>query len=285
MDTLSQDRPRVLIVDDQPNWLEALCDVLDPKLYEIETATSYDEAKRKLRQRAFHVVVTDQRLVDADESNIQGIYLLDEVSGFQDGTQAIIVTGYPTIKAAKEALRGRHAYDYILKYPEEGGPFNIRQYRERVEEAAKKAIEARKKAITLDFSVSTLVEGLTYDRIAEMLFSEGAMPQDASEIVRKVTNKLLYPLQPLTREMGRVWLSQSDRMCELLCWSRNRGQAILLRVGRKQSPLAGHMMWVSNEEGYALRKREQYASAPGVGVSYAVDDMTFEDFAALVGEG
>ena len=138
MNAISQEQPRVLIVDDQKNWRETLRDTLDPTVYEIRTAASYDEAKRLLQQHAFHVLVADQRLVDGESSNMQGILLLDEVAELRDGTQAIIVTGYPSIEMSREALRGRAAYDYILKCPDKGEPpFNI-QYRERVKEAAEK---------------------------------------------------------------------------------------------------------------------------------------------------
>lgn len=301
MDNLRQDRPRVLIVDDQLNWREALRDMLDFTMYEIETAASYDEATHKLRQRAFHVLVSDQRLVDADVSNIQGILLLDELGELQDGTQAIIVTGYPTIEVAKEALRGGDAYDYLLKYPEEGGPFNIRLYREQVREAAKKAMGERQKAITIYFSLSALISGLTHDQIAETLFPEGTMPRDAPEggevqdrlfdtlqplasQVGEVLTWLLYPLQPLARQMGRVWLSESERICEILCWSRNHGKATLARIGKDQRSLDAYKAkWL--KESWHLVENKQFASAPLVAVSYTIDEMTFEDFVALVEEG
>ena len=150
MEASFRDRPRVLIVDDQKNWREVLRDILDP-MCEVETAASYCEAKRKLSQHAFHVLVVDQRLVDNEVTNIQGILLLNEVREVQDGTQAIIVTGYPSIEAAKKALREYDAYDYILKYSEGGGAFNIEQFRERVREAAEKAMQIRNRDFILDF--------------------------------------------------------------------------------------------------------------------------------------
>lgn len=283
MDTLSQDRLRVLIVDDQPNWLEALSDMLESASYEIETATSYDEAMDKLRQRAFHVVVTDQRLVDEEEANIEGILLLDEVAKFRDGTEAIVVTGYPTIEAVKKALRGRDAFDYILKRPEEGGPFNIREYREQVKKAAKKAMEARQKTITLDFSPSTLATDLAYDQITESLFPDGA-GRAAAESVRKVMNRLFYPLQPLARKMGKVYPSEPDQMCEIFCWSRKRGQAVLVRIGREKSSLEiGQVKWVG-ENWYPVKKQMLFESAPVSGVSYVIDEITFKDFEAMLEE-
>lgn len=282
MNTLSQDRPRVLIVDDQKNWREALYDMLNP-MYEVETAASYDEAEHKLRQRAFHVLVADQRLVDADEINTQGILLLGVVSELRDGTQAIIVTGYPTIETAKEALRGRDAYDYILKYPEEGGPFNIRQYLERVRGAAEKAMLARQKATTLDFSVSALGAGLTYAKIAQSL-SPGKTP-DAGVLanVTKVINRLFYTLQPLAHGMSRVRSSEADQAFEILCWSRGCGKAALLRIIKGQASLdTRESRWLS--QSWQLIERERFSSGSLVGISHIIDDMTFEDFAALVGE-
>jgi ActR/RegA family two-component response regulator len=284
MNTLSQDRPRVLIVDDQRNWRKALCEVLDPTEYEIETAASYDEAKRRLQQRAFHVLVADQRLADGEADNIQGILLLDEVNELRDGTQAIIVTGYPSIEMAKEALRGRAAYDYILKYPDKGKPPFNTQYRERVKEAAEKAALARQ-TLTLEFSVSALVAGLTYDQIAEALHPEGKMTSEVRrrrrKVVREAVNGLLYPFQPLARGTGRAWLSEAVQICEILCWSRRYGQAALVRIGIKQRSLETYKAeWL--KEDWHLVENDEFVSTPFGGISYLIDGMGFDDFVSLV---
>ena len=285
MDTQPQERPRVLIVDDRKNWLEYLCEVLDASSYEIETATSYDDAKHKLRQRAYHVLVSDQRLVDADKDNIQGILLLDELSKLQDGAQAIIVTGYPKIEAAKKALMGRRAYDYILKHPEEGGPFHIRKYREQVKKAAKKAMGERESKIIAEISMSDLIPGLTHNQIAETLFHGETTPPDALKGVKKVLSWLLYPLQPLAHRMGRVWLSESDQVCEVICWSRNHGKAALIRIGKEQHPLETKWQRFTEESQYLVKKSDQRVSDPISGVSYIIEEMVFEDFLALVEAG
>jgi ActR/RegA family two-component response regulator len=280
MNAFSQERPRVLIVDDKKNWREVLCDMLEP-MYEIETAASYDEAKHKLWQRAFHVLVADQRLVDLDNTNIQGILLLDEVAKLRDGTQSIIVTGYPTVEAAKEALKGRDARDYILKYPDKGGPFDIRKYREQVKQAAEEAIQARQKAITLDFSVWAVVASLKYDRIAETLFPGDVITDRIREDVSEVVNRLLYPLQPLAFGMGKAWLSKPDQVCEILCWSRGYGKAALVRIGKKQHSLKTRKVeWL--RDNWRLVKNDEFVSAPFVGISHTIAGMTFEDFASLV---
>lgn len=283
MNAISQEQSCVLIVDDQKNWREALRDMLDPTVYEIRTATSYDEAKRLLQQHAFHVLVADQRLVDAETSNIQGILLLNEVAELQDGTQTIIVTGYPTIKEAKAALRGhQQAHDYLLKYPEEGGPFNIREYRERVKEAAEKAALARQ-TLTSEFSVSALVADLTYDQIAEALHPGGTseVRRRRGKVVDEEVNSLLHPFQPLARGMGRAWLSEAVHIYEILCWSRRYGQAALVRIGIEPRSLETYKAeWL--KEDWHLVQNDEFVSVPFRGTSYLIDGMTFEDFVSLV---
>ncbi len=281
---INEERPRVLIVDDQKNWREALCDMLESDQYEIETAASYDEAKRKLRERAFHVLVSDQRLVDADDDNIQGIILLDELSELKDGAQAIIVTGYPTIEAVKKALRGRDAYDYLLKRPEEGGPFKLREYRDLVKGAAQKAVEARKKSITLGFSLPAIARGLTYEGIAKVLFSAEVTP-NVVEGVRNVLNRLFFPFQPLARGMSRVWLSEEEgQICEFLCWSRNQGKAVLIRMGQEHKSLEIKWRRFTEKAQYVVKESGRHGANGIAGVSYVVDRMTFEDFAEQVEE-
>jgi ActR/RegA family two-component response regulator len=275
MDALPE-RPRVLIVDDQKNWQEALHDMLE-SMYDVEIVASYDAARNHLRQRTFHVVVSDQRLVDTDATNIQGIRLLDDVHALEDGTQAIIVTGYPTIAAAKEALRGREAYDYMLKYPEEGGPFDIREYRQQVKEAANKAAQLRQKAITLGFSISALVADLTYDQIAATLFPRDTITHDVQENVMKAVNRLLYPFQPLAPRMGRAWTSETNQTCEILCWSREYGKAALARIGKEQHSLdASQVQWL--KENWHLVKNDELVDVRLAGISYTIDGMAFDDF-------
>ena len=84
--------------------------------------------------------------------------------------------------------------------------------------------------------------------------------------------------------MGSVWLSESDQICEILCWSRNHGKAALIRIGKEEGPLEIKMRWFTEEIQCLVRKSDQYASASVAGVSYIIDEMTFEDFVALVEE-
>jgi CheY-like chemotaxis protein len=274
-------RFRVLVVDDQPNWRELLQELLEPA-YTVETAASYDEAQKALRQRTFHTVVSDQRLVDADKQNIQGILLLDDVKALQDGTQVIIVTGYPTITAAKDALLGRHAFDYLLKNPEEGGPFDHVGYINLVRAATDKAAHLREKSITLEFSLPDTVPHLTFTDLAACLFPENPASYAGEENTSIVLKRLLYPFQPFALHMGRNWQTGTHGPCDLLVWSREQDGAVLTRLAHEESVFSQRPIdWL--KENWQLAKRDQFTLDRLVGISYVVEAMTFDDFAQLVG--
>lgn len=53
---------RILVVDDEPAILLTLKALLEIHGFEVETASSARDAKGKLRQSAFHMVITDMRM-------------------------------------------------------------------------------------------------------------------------------------------------------------------------------------------------------------------------------
>jgi CheY-like chemotaxis protein len=277
MDTQPQKRIRVLVVDDEKIWREMLCDLLDPSLYDVITADSYDEAVRILRERAFLVIVTDQRLVDEDEENIQGIQLLDEVERMGDGTQVIVVTGYPRIEFARKALlrRGHKAYDYLLKRPEGGGPFSIRDYRQLVKDAAGEARLERHKIVLQPFS--GLPRGVSPVRVARTLSGE---IETTPVSIEKALNRLLNSLKPLLPLKVKAWLLESSHSFELLYWSRENGKAALVSMRAKQSrPIVKSREWM--KAAWRLVQNEEFSSDSVAGISYFVEGMGFDDFEAL----
>ena len=54
--------PRILIVDDEPSILNMLRSVLEISSFEIEVAKSAVDAKSRLSEKAFDVVLTDMRM-------------------------------------------------------------------------------------------------------------------------------------------------------------------------------------------------------------------------------
>jgi DNA-binding NtrC family response regulator len=97
-----------LIVDDEPNTLEALAELVQQTGFEVRTAASLADARGELQLRLPDVILCDLVLPDGSGSE-----LLDAADADPD-IQIIMITANATVSSAIEALR-RGAYDYLTK--------------------------------------------------------------------------------------------------------------------------------------------------------------------------
>src|SRR4051812_6892947 len=109
-------RPRILLVDDEPNVLGLLNDVVGATIpCEIIKADSIASAKKVLKTQGVELLVADVNLPDG-----LGTDLLDDLKFFQPSARAVVITGKPTMGGAINAMRGG-AVDFLPK------PFNAQQ--------------------------------------------------------------------------------------------------------------------------------------------------------------
>ncbi len=85
---------KILLVDDEPAILEVLRSALELKGYEINTANSGGEARRKLDDERFDLVVTDMKM----ETETAGLAVLE--CGKLQAYRPIVVllTAYPSLE-------------------------------------------------------------------------------------------------------------------------------------------------------------------------------------------
>jgi DNA-binding NtrC family response regulator len=100
---------RILVVDDEPEVLRIICEMLHSVDYRCDTASSGKEALDILRGQQYDLLITDVRLPD-----ISGIDILKLVGKKHPLMPVIIVTGFASIENTKEAMR-LGAVDYIPK--------------------------------------------------------------------------------------------------------------------------------------------------------------------------
>ena len=100
---------RVLVVDDERSILQLLKEALTNWGYQVTTVTSGREAVEALRTSLFHIAITDIRMPD-----MSGLDLLREIKKLDDAIEVVVMTGYPAISSAVEALK-EGAYDYLSK--------------------------------------------------------------------------------------------------------------------------------------------------------------------------
>jgi DNA-binding NtrC family response regulator len=99
----------ILVVDDDPIILDSLCEFLKVEGYFAAGGRNLAQAKQKLQEQSFALVISDVNLPDGD-----GFELLSLVRQSYPGTVVILITGYGTIESAVEAIKNG-AYDYLTK--------------------------------------------------------------------------------------------------------------------------------------------------------------------------
>ena len=103
-------KPRLLIVDDEPELLELLGDWFAGKPYELVTATDGTRAMTLAQEQPFDVIVTDLKM-----PGLSGLDLLSALKESDPEVQVVILTGQGTMSDAIEALREGKAFDFLQK--------------------------------------------------------------------------------------------------------------------------------------------------------------------------
>src|SRR5438876_2134882 len=100
---------KILVVDDESAILRLLREALTQWGYQVTSASSAAEALQALRGDMFDAVITDIRMPD-----MNGLELLKEIKRHDESVEVVVMTGYPTIASAVEALKVG-AFDYLSK--------------------------------------------------------------------------------------------------------------------------------------------------------------------------
>ena len=103
------DPAKVLVVDDERSILLLLKEALSQWGYQVTVAPSAAEALTLLKSELFDALITDIRMPD-----MSGLELLREVKKQDESIEVVMMTGYPTIASAVQALK-EGAYDYLSK--------------------------------------------------------------------------------------------------------------------------------------------------------------------------
>ena len=103
------DPAKILVVDDERSILVLLKEALGQWGYQVTTTASAAEALGILKSELFDALITDIRMPD-----MSGLELLREVKKQDESIEVVMMTGYPTIASAVQALK-EGAYDYLSK--------------------------------------------------------------------------------------------------------------------------------------------------------------------------
>jgi FixJ family two-component response regulator len=98
-------KEKILVVDDLPDVRATIMGLLSDAGFEVSSASSKNDALRKLKTEKFNVAVLDIRLDETDEDNQDGLVLMHEINKCYPRTATIILTGYADVRMVREALQ------------------------------------------------------------------------------------------------------------------------------------------------------------------------------------
>lgn len=107
-------QPRILIADDQPDVLGALCLLLKGQGYATETAASPADLLEAVRRSEFDLLLMDLNYARDTTSGREGLDLLAHLKTIDGVPPIVVMTGWATVGIAVEAMQ-RGGIDFVEK--------------------------------------------------------------------------------------------------------------------------------------------------------------------------
>jgi DNA-binding NtrC family response regulator len=131
-ENIMTEHARILVVDDDEGIRKTLKAILRGKGYHVDAAENGKQAIEKTNDGFYNVVLIDVRLPD-----MEGTELLTKMKDTTPKMRKIIITGYPSLQNAVEALN-KEANAYVMK------PIDIEKTLETIGEQLDKQAAERK---------------------------------------------------------------------------------------------------------------------------------------------
>lgn len=101
---------RVLVVDDEEDFLETLVNRLGKRDIDATGVLSGEEAIKTMEEKLFDVVILDIKM----PGGMDGIECLREIKKIQPLAEVILLTGHASVETSIEGMK-LGAFDYLLK--------------------------------------------------------------------------------------------------------------------------------------------------------------------------
>ena len=161
--------PQILVMEDETSMAKGLKMVLTEEGYGVDLAMTGQSALDKFSQKSFDLLVADLRLPDMD-----GMDVIKEVKDRQPETEAIIITGYPSVSTAVNSVK-IGVFEYIRK------PFTDDEFKGAVQGALKKKKEASMEKLIADTEKGRLIQKQEVIRVLERTSKDADFWRDLME--------------------------------------------------------------------------------------------------------
>ena len=161
--------PQILVMEDELIMAKGLEMVLTEEGYDVDLAMTGHSALDKFIQKPFDLLVADLRLPDMD-----GMDVIKEVKDRAPETEAIIITGYPSVSTAVNSVK-MGVFDYIRK------PFTEDEFKGAVQGALKKKKEASMEELIVDTEKGRLIQKQEVIRVMDRTSQDSDFWRDLME--------------------------------------------------------------------------------------------------------
>jgi DNA-binding response OmpR family regulator len=189
---------KILVVDDD----EAVRNMLDSFLkadgYSIDTAEGVNAALGLMESNDYDIMLIDKNMQGIDGNREGGLYLLRHVRSQCLSSEVIMMTGYPTVETAIEALK-LGAFDYIPK------PFSLEYLRLKIS----RLLEYRS-FINPDYAIG-VYRGLR-GKMLDLIKNGSAMSHDELEKALLSLNNEIDKLFTILKDGERIILSERESL-------------------------------------------------------------------------
>jgi response regulator RpfG family c-di-GMP phosphodiesterase len=177
------ERPRVLIVDDEKFIRDILADFLGMEGYLVRTAEDGAAALNELHHAHYDLIISDLKM-----PRMGGIELLEAIGHAAPNALTVIMTGFGTVETAIDAMK-RGAYDYILK------PFKV----EEVIHVVQRGLEKQR----LSAENLRLKEALSLYKVSEAI----AASLSIEEVLATIGDAAVHEIQG---DLVSTWLDDGE---------------------------------------------------------------------------
>ena len=115
---------KVLLVDDEEDFLEIMAERMRARDMIVETCTSAEEAFKKIASKNFDAIILDFMMPGVD-----GMRALKEIKAKSPESQIILLTGHATIEKSVEAMKAG-ATDFLEK------PADLKALEQKIKDAS-----------------------------------------------------------------------------------------------------------------------------------------------------
>ena len=197
----------ILVVDDEAAIRYSVGKTLARVGYQVSEAGSGEDALELIKEHRFDVVLTDIRM----PGGLDGVELVRRIKDIDADIVVILMTAYPSLGTAVEALR-LGAHDYLIK------PSSSQDIRQSVAFGVERSHNLKRRRALLDAIRSNVQElARAPEEGQKIIFDEDVAENKQAnyDLTAEMSSTNVMTLGPLTIYPGRYQISVADRPIDL----------------------------------------------------------------------